>query len=52
MAGGDGFWLPLTTGAGSASGADLLVLDGVVPLEPVGNDDDTDDWLYVDTEDA
>lgn len=51
MPGGDGFWLPLPSTSG-ATGSDLLVLDGVVPLEPAGNDDDTDDWLYVDTEDA
>lgn len=45
------FWQPLTDGTADVT-SDLLVLDGVVPLEPVGNDDDANDWLYTDTEDA
>lgn len=44
-----GIWLPLNSDSGGPAGAgDLLVLDGVTPLEPVGNDDDATDWLYAD----
>lgn len=48
---GEAFWQQGGTPGGATDG-DVLVLDGVVPLEPVGNDDDPDDWLHADTEDT
>lgn len=43
-----GAWIGDT--AADDESADLLVADGVSPLEAIGNDDDTTDWLYTDTE--
>lgn len=47
-----GFWLPLPSSGGSSGGGSgvpsLLVRDGIIPLEPVGMDGDSDVWLYAD----